>query len=161
MKSGWEERGYLKESEVELPPRERLKRGPVIIIECPQEIPCDPCKTSCPNKAIELDDLNALPKVNLDRCNGCGLCVQKCPGLAIFMLHFKGTRCRVTLPYEFLPLPEKGERVLALDREGEKVGEGTIIRVLPRGKSKGDTSIITVEVEKVLGNKVRNIRRKG
>jgi Fe-S-cluster-containing hydrogenase component 2 len=160
MKSEWEKKGYLEESEVELPSWERLKKGSVAIIECPQEIPCDPCKVSCPNGAIELENLNALPKVNFDLCNGCGLCVQKCPGLAIFLLQFKGEGCRVTLPYEFLPLPKKGEKVIVLNRKGEEVGEGTIVGVLSREKSRGDTTVITVEVEKKLGNKIRNIKRK-
>jgi Fe-S-cluster-containing hydrogenase component 2 len=161
MKSEWEEKGYLEESEVELPSLERLRKGPVAILECPQSIPCDPCKLSCPNKAIELANLNALPEINFERCNGCGLCVQQCPGLAIFLLEYKADKCRVTLPYEFLPLPKKGEKVLALDRRGEEVGKGIITRVIPRERSKGDTSILTVEVEEPLGNRVRNIRRMG
>ena len=33
---------------------DRIRKGPVAVIECYEEIPCDPCRTSCPKKAITL-----------------------------------------------------------------------------------------------------------
>jgi Fe-S-cluster-containing hydrogenase component 2 len=156
----WESRGYLDESQVDLPPPERRAGGPFAVIECPQQIPCDPCEVSCPRKAIHLDSLNSVPQIDWDKCNGCGICIQKCPGLAIFVLQLRKDKGRVTLPYEFCPLPERGESVLVLDRVGEVVGEGKIVSLIPREKSRGNTSIVTVEVEPELLNVVRNIRRR-
>ncbi len=93
------------------PSEERLKKGPVVIVECFQEIPCNPCETSCPRKAIVVgDNINDLPKVDHDKCNGCTICVSRCPGLAIFVIDatYSETESAITMPYEFLPLPEKG-----------------------------------------------------
>ena len=42
-----------------MPPPEVLKKGPVAVVECIQEIPCDPCHASCPFGAIkEFKDIN-------------------------------------------------------------------------------------------------------
>jgi len=50
----YEETGVLTEDEIRkiLPPRERLERGPVAIIECVQPIPCNPCVEACKSGAI-------------------------------------------------------------------------------------------------------------
>ena len=101
------------------PSEERLKKGPVAVVECFQEIPCNPCETSCPQKAIVVgQDINALPRVDHSKCNGCTICVSRCPGLAIFVIDQKYSEAEsaVTMPYEFLPLPQKGDTVEALDR---------------------------------------------
>jgi Pyruvate/2-oxoacid:ferredoxin oxidoreductase delta subunit len=93
------------------PSKERLKKGPVVIVECFQQIPCNPCETSCSQKAIVVgEDINALPRVDHSKCNGCTICVSRCPGLAIFVIDEKYSEAEsaVTMPYEFLPLPQKG-----------------------------------------------------
>lgn len=42
-----------------------------------RDVMCDHCMRSCPvDGAITIE--NGKPKVNLDHCNGCGLCVQGC-----------------------------------------------------------------------------------
>ena len=50
------ERGYIELEELKeiglLPPPERLKRGPVAVLECPEEIPCNIFVQFCPVKAI-------------------------------------------------------------------------------------------------------------
>lgn len=61
----------------------------------------------------------------------------------------------VTLPYEFLPLPEKGDEVKALDREGKEAGKAIVRRVI---KKKDKTCLVTVEVDKELAMVARNIR---
>ena len=45
-------------------------------------------------------------------CIGCGMCVASCSGQAIFLVDetYEPGFATVTLPYEFLPLPEKGEK---------------------------------------------------
>jgi len=61
----------------------------------------------------------------------------------------------VSLPYEFFPLPKKGEDVLALDREGGVVGTGTVQKVQ---RKKNKRSVITIAVPKDLVMVVRNVR---
>ena len=140
------------------PSEERLRRGPVAIIECFQKIPCDPCFHLCKQGAIKpFKDINDLPEIDFDRCTGCGTCIGGCPGLAIFVVDMSGPTQQgsVSLPYEFLPLPKKGDDVLALDREGEVVGTGTVQKVQ---RKKNKRSVITIAVPKDLVMVVRNIR---
>jgi len=43
------------------PSEERLANGPVAVIECYQNIPCNPCFTACNRNAIlEFEDINDL-----------------------------------------------------------------------------------------------------
>lgn len=140
------------------PSEERLSRGPVAIIECFQRIPCDPCYAACKRGAIkEFEDINDLPEIDFELCNGCGVCVSKCPGLAIFVVDqtFSEKEALVKIPYEFLPVPEKGEVVDALDRKGQRVGEARVVDVL---KFKDKTCVVSIAVPKELSVDVRNIR---
>lgn len=151
--SDFENTGILSISDLVLPTNEQLEKG-VAITECIQRIPCNPCVDSCPVHAISMKDINALPVVDYDTCIACGRCVGVCPGLAIFVVKVQGDQALITLPYEFLPRPQKGESVSVLDRAGKTMGKGKIIRV----KQQGRTSIITVSVEKKYAMDVRNIR---
>lgn len=75
------------------------------------------------HRAIEVpDNINSLPRINYERCSGCGVCVSKCPGLAIFMVqeNIEPGYDLVVLPCEMLPVPEKGQKVFGLDRDGKK-----------------------------------------
>ena len=97
------------EKEQVLPPAERTAKGPVAVIECVQEIPCNPCEKACPFGAIEIGpDITRLPRLDLDKCRGCGICLSKCPGLAIFLVDASKseTEALVMMPYEYLPLPK-------------------------------------------------------
>lgn len=145
------------------PSEERLKKGPVVMIECFQRIPCNPCHTACKYGAIlEFKDINDVPVVDFDNCNGCALCVSKCPGLAIFVIDetFSEKEATVMLPFEFLPLPTKGQMVDLLDRKGEKVGRGKVLKVR-NIKYDDRTPVITVVIPKELSMVVRNIRLEG
>lgn len=141
-----------------LPSPERRARGPYAMVECFQEIPCNPCRTACPFDAIlPMKDINEIPEIDLDRCTGCGICAGVCPGLAIFIIDESkedGT-ATVTIPYEFRPLPEKGEMVNAVNREGDVVGDATVTRVLTSKRTK--TPLITVEVPAEFVHDVRFI----
>lgn len=145
------------------PAVERLERGPVAIIECFQEIPCNPCYTKCTRGAIgKMEDINEIPQIDSERCNGCGVCALACPGLAIFIVdyNYSENKSLVKLPYEFIPLPIEGQMVKALNREGTVVGEARVVRV-QSGKSGNKTSLIWLEVDRALAMEVRNFRMEG
>ena len=141
-----------------IPDKERLAKGPVVIIECFQKIPCDPCAISCKFGAIKpFKDINDLPQVDFDKCSGCGICISSCPGLAIFVIdmNYSEGKALIKLPHEMLPLPEKGEVVYALDRSGGKLGKAKVAKVL---KIKNKTNIISLTVPKSMAMKVRSIK---
>ena len=149
----YEKDGILRSKDLILPSKKQLEKG-CAIIECVQEIPCNPCVDSCPVDAISMKDINALPIVDFDKCISCGKCVGVCPGLAIFIIKIKDEKALITLPYEFLAEPIVGSKVKALDREGEFIDEGVIKKVI----KKGETFIVTVEVDEKYVMDVRNIR---
>ena len=104
-----------------LPDEVDKKRGPYAVIECFEEIPCNPCVVSCRFDAIlPFKDINDLPFVDFSACTGCAVCARVCPGLAIFIVDesMDGDMGTIMLPYEYLPLPEKGRQVLARGRDG-------------------------------------------
>ena len=141
-----------------IPDKKRLAQGPVVIIECFQKIPCDPCAISCKLGAIKpFKDINDLPQIDFDKCTGCGICISSCPGLAIFVIdmNYLEEKSLIKLPHEMLPLPEKGEDVYALDRAGGILGKAKVVRVL---KIKNKTNIISLEVPKSMAMKVRSIK---
>ncbi len=148
--------GILTEEQIqELAPE---LTGKIAIVECVEDIPCDPCVTACPSQALTMDSLIGKPKLLLEKCSGCGFCIAECPGLAIFVVDFDYSEDKavVMLPYEFVPLPEKGEKVHLLDREGKKVGEGEILKVRTH---KNKTTVLSVIVPKELAMSVRNVGR--
>jgi Fe-S-cluster-containing hydrogenase component 2 len=149
----FEKTGVLSKQDLHLPTAYHLKKG-VAILECIQEIPCNPCVEACPVHAISMKDINAPPVNDYDTCIGCGKCIGVCPGLAIFMVKITNSKAQVTLPYEFLPVPEVGDEVQALDREGIVRDTAVVQKVLRKGK----TMVITIEVKKELAMDIRNIR---
>jgi Fe-S-cluster-containing hydrogenase component 2 len=143
-----------------LPSDERRRQGAYAVIECFQEIPCDPCVTSCRFNAIRpFQDINDLPFVIFENCNGCGVCAAKCPGLAIFIVDESKSEdlATILLPYEYSPLPEKGEMVMALNRQGEDVQKVPVVQVRS-GKHIG-TPMVAIEISKTQLFDVRALRR--
>ncbi|MEO0108215.1 MAG: 4Fe-4S binding protein [candidate division WOR-3 bacterium] len=156
--------GVLQEQQLRqhglLPSSERMAQGPVAIIECIEEIPCNPCVDACPKKAIKIEgSIICQPSVDFAACNGCGTCVARCPGLAIFIvnMNYRATEASVALPYEFLPRPTPGSTVQALDRAGRIVCQARVERVLD-SKALDRCAVVTVAVPKRFGNRVRGIR---
>lgn len=139
------------------PTDERLKKGPVAIIECPQSIPCDPCAKVCKFGAIIKKSLVDVPRVDFAKCTGCGACVGICPGLAIFIVNlvYSADKALVMLPYEF-ELPELGELVIGLDREGKEWGRAKVVGVR---KLKDQTGVVSIALDKNMAMVVRNIKR--
>ena len=143
-----------------MPSAERLAQGPVAITECFQNIACNPCTKACPRGAICMEpDINATPKVDVSLCNGCGSCILRCPGLAIFVVDmtYSETTATVKLPFEFIPRPEAGQYACGLIRAGEEMGWFKVLKVVSGGR-KNMTYAITLEVPKELAMEVRNIR---
>lgn len=139
----------------------RIKRAGVMrfaLIECYENIPCNPCEKACPKKAIKVgEDITNIPVINYSLCSGCGLCIPFCPGLAIRVIDMKkGT---VDLPYEFLPIPEVDKEVNILDSKGNIIGMGKIVKVR-NNKKFNKTIILTVEVPKVNLFEVKAVRCK-
>jgi len=149
----YERKGVLSTKDIKLPSKKQLEKG-VAILECVQEIPCNPCVDSCPVKAISMKNINAVPINDFDKCIGCARCVGLCPGLAIFVVKVKDGKALITMPYEFLPVPVVGQRVEVLDRNGKKRDTGLVKRVVKIGK----TMVITVEVDEKLAMDIRNIK---
>lgn len=143
------------------PGEERMKKGRVACVECVQEIPCNPCEGICPFHAITVgDQITNLPHLDEDKCTGCGLCVANCPGLAIFLVDKslpdgEGT---VDFPFEYLPLPEKGDVVDAVNRGGEVVCKGTVMAVT-KVKSYGGTAVVRLKVPMEYVDEVRSMKR--
>lgn len=141
-----------------VPDETRLRKGPVAIYECVEEIPCDVCVFSCPFNAVSKNKITDLPQIDFSKCTGCGVCVGRCPGLAVFVVDVsKGEHAGyVTLPHELLPAPSRNDEVVLLDREGREVGRGTVTRVYRDKMTR--SWVVTVSVPKDLVMVVRAIK---
>lgn len=138
---------------------ERRKKGPYVVIECPEKIPCDPCVDACAQGAISIPgSIIELPEIDYEKCTGCLLCIPKCPGLAIFVIdETPEDHSIIYIPYEMLPRPKKGDKVLALDREGKKQCKATITKVIYSPKF-DHCAVIGFSVPKDLVNDIRFIK---
>jgi Fe-S-cluster-containing hydrogenase component 2 len=148
---------YLRDNGF-LPSEERQRKGPVAVIECIQEIPCNPCVSACKFDAIGMDGINGIPHVDFAKCTGCMTCLKVCPGLAIFIQDKSKVKPSVTVPYEYLPLPVRGGTVTLLGRDGASLGSATVKFVLA-ADTVSRSSLIAVEFDdSALCEQVRNIR---
>jgi len=109
--------GYLEYEELasiqKLPTQERYEKGPVAVIECVQEIPCNPCEAACRFGAISVGDpITNLPALDSSKCTGCAICVSKCPGLAIFVVNkaYGAATATVAFPYNIFRHPCRDRR---------------------------------------------------
>lgn len=154
--------GYLEIDEVKdipgFPGSEIFSRKKCVVIECSQNIPCNPCEAACPHHAIIVGEpITNLPVVDKERCIGCGLCVAKCPGQAIFLVDQTDEDFdTVTIPYEYYPLPAKDQEVYCLSRSGQYLTMGTVLRVVMT-KVNDRTAVVEIKVPKGYGMKVRGL----
>jgi Fe-S-cluster-containing hydrogenase component 2 len=140
-----------------------MRRGRVAVIECIQEIPCNPCEAACPFGAINVgEEITALPILDGDKCTGCGRCVSGCPGLAIFLVDKSRSDglAEVVFPYEYAPLPAKGDVVTATDRAGRGVCLAEVQSVRQDTASKG-TAVVSLLLPMEQADEVRGMRLAG
>jgi NADPH-dependent 2,4-dienoyl-CoA reductase/sulfur reductase-like enzyme/Fe-S-cluster-containing hydrogenase component 2/bacterioferritin-associated ferredoxin len=121
------------------------QQGVFPIFHCAQEIPCNPCTSICPNRAIviEGDDVLGLPTFVGGLCDGCEKCVAICPGLAITLVDYRkdAERPTVVIPYEFSAKRiKKGDTVTVLDSEGTVLGNVEVTRV--RAPKEADRALL-------------------
>ncbi|MGN0152552.1 MAG: FAD-dependent oxidoreductase [Wujia sp.] len=156
--------GYVAEDEIDRFPGVVKQKGLHPVIECTQNIPCNPCQDACPKHCIRIgENITALPAIDTDhQCIGCGMCVASCSGQAIFLVNedYEPGFATVMMPYEFLPLPKKGDRGAALDRSGNKIGEAEVIEV--RSAAVFDkTNLLTMKVPAGLAMRARFFKPEG
>lgn len=152
------EKGFVADDEIERYPGVTHPVGIHPVMECTQNIPCNPCQDACAKGCISIgDNITSLPVVvESAKCVGCGMCVASCSGQAIFLVDEEtepgyGT---VTLPYEFLPLPKEGDTGIALGRDGKKVCDATVVSVRS-AKAFDHTNLLTIKVPSDMTMKAR------
>ena len=142
-------KGYVADDEIERFPGVTRRPGVHPVMECTQNIPCNPCQDACPKKCIKIGEkITSLPAVDESAtCVGCGMCVASCSGQAIFLVDetYEEGFASVTMPYEFLPLPKTGDRGIALGRNGQKVCAAEVISV-KSSPAFDKTNLLTIKV---------------
>ena len=141
--------GFVADDEIERYPGVTHKVGVHPVMECTQNIPCNPCQDACPKGCISIgENITSLPVVvEGSQCIDCGMCVASCSGQAIFLVDetYEEGFASVTIPYEFLPLPEEGMKGIALGRDGQKVCDAEVTRVRSV-KAFDKTNLLTIKV---------------
>ena len=130
------------------------------LLECCQEIPCNPCATVCKTGAIVKSTLNSRPAFKAEKCVGCKLCVAACPGQAIFFQvpDLGDGKASITFPYEYRPLPVPGQKVTAVDRLGNEVCPALVQSVEQR-PAFNRTALVTLVIPAEYRDQVRFLRR--
>jgi Fe-S-cluster-containing hydrogenase component 2 len=158
--------GFLSKEELEtgpgIPSEARRRKGAVAVLECLEDIPCNPCEASCKYDAITVgEDITTPPHLIEDNCVGCRSCVPICPGQAIFVVDesLPDNRATLEMIYEYRPLPEKGETVIALDRAGQQLGEA-VVTAVKQTKKMDQTATVIIEFPREWSMTARAIRLK-
>lgn len=154
--------GFVAEEEIDRFPGVTHQKGVHPVMECTQNIPCNPCQDACPRHCIQIgSNITALPSIDEEKqCTGCGMCVASCSGQAIFLVNEDcgdGT-AEITLPYEFLPLPQTGDKGIALGRNGKPVCPAEVVKVRS-AKAFDHTNLLTMKVAKEFAMQARFFRK--
>lgn len=143
-------RGFVTEEELQaFPAASSSAAGIHPVIECTQNIPCDPCQDACKFGCIKVgQNITKLPMVDpAHTCTGCGMCVACCSGQAIFLVDetYEPGFATVGIPYEFVPYPEPGSRGTALDRSGAPVCQAEVVSCKAT-RAMDKTALLTMKV---------------
>ena len=155
-------RGYVTSDELSaFPSASTHTVGVHPVIECTQNIPCNPCQDACRFGCITVGEkITNLPVADrTKKCVGCGMCVANCSGQAIFLVDnsLDSERSSVTMAYEFLPYPQAGQIGTALDRAGHPVCKAEVLSV-KTGNFTDGTAILTIAVPKQYSDTARAFR---
>lgn len=112
-----------------VPSEERMRQGRVAVIECVQEIPCNPCSFSCKFNAITIIDKSYSDKEVV-----------------------------IDFPFEYLPLPQEHQVVDAVNRYGEVVYKG-IIKKVKQVKAYVGTTVVSMIIPIEFADEVRSMKR--
>lgn len=157
------ERGYVTDDEITRFPGVTRQKGIHPVIECTQNIPCNPCQDACKMGCIRIGQkITSLPAVDTEKkCIGCGMCVASCSGQSIFLVEedVEPGYGEVTMPYEFLPVPKVGEKGTALGRDGKVVCETEVTKVRT-SPAFDHTMLLTIKVPNEQLMRARFYRRK-
>jgi len=143
------------------PAQKYWKKGSLAFIECVEEIPCNPCESSCPQGAICVGTpITNLPVLDAEKCIGCGKCIAACPGLAIYIKNYTyaENEATVTFPYEYWPIPSRGQEVSLVDEMGDVVCQGKVLRVV-NTKQNNHTPLVTCSFSKEFFERVKSMKR--
>lgn len=134
------------------------------IFHCFQEIPCNPCASVCPEKAIQMqgDNILGLPHlVDNARCIGCMACVAVCPGLAISLVDYRHDpdHPTVTLPYEiWRETVEVGQVINVTDNDGNILGSHPVKKLVSLKKIFPKTLLVQVTMDSSVAEKAIGIQ---
>ncbi len=163
----WEEKAAVlktKPGPISTPSEPAPEQGVMPIFHCYQEVPCNPCTSVCPEKAIRTgeDKITGLPYMtDLEKCKGCMACVAICPGLAIALVDYRKDKENptVTLPYEiWRGRVEKGSMVPVTDDDGAILGHYPVERVIANKKKYPGTLLVQIKMDRAVAQKAVGIR---
>ena len=142
-----------------LPAKEELERRACVCIECLEEIPCNPCETSCPSGAITVGmPITNIPVLDESKCVNCGQCIAACPGLGITIKKISGPTASIRFPWEYVPMPEEGGEARMVGRDGSFVCNGKIKKVMTSEKF-NRTAVVTAEFPAEFVDEVISVSR--
>ena len=152
----WNEKAAVLKSRPKAPVKpEKFESTEVVfpVFHCYQEVPCNPCTSVCPVKAIHTENnkITGLPfRDTTIECTGCLNCVAVCPGLAITLVDFRkdSENPIVTLPYEIRrEKVEVGQMIPVTQEDGAVLGHFPVIKVRSMKKYPG-TLLVQVKMDK-------------
>ncbi|MBD3370064.1 FAD-dependent oxidoreductase [Candidatus Fermentibacteria bacterium] len=131
------------------------------VLHCNQEIPCNPCITSCPLELIRTEGhpILGIPEFE-GKCSGCLRCVAICPGLAVTLVDYRKDNQRpgVVVPFELGEWRlREGESMDLTDMKGEVLGKGMLRRVT-KAPGSPQTLLLHLDVDASFANRVAGVR---